>query len=106
MFYPNLDARVRYVLHESFHSGTLNTVSRAAKSFFAEAKRRGIPVFLTGVTKGDAYAGVAAFEELCITPLYHIAPVAAYVKLWMLSLVNDRVTADMLQAPLAGDMAV
>lgn len=104
MVYPAIGKDVRYILHASFHSGTLNTVSSEAKRFFAAASARNIPVFLTGVTRGEAYASTQAFSALGIMPLYHIAPVAAYVKLWMLSEKHEAVTAEMLQAPLAGDI--
>ena len=104
MVYPALGKDVRYVLHESFHSGTVNTVSGEAKRFFAEARAREIPVFLTGAAHGDSYAGTEAFEALGIHPLFHVAPVAAYIKLWMLSAQEKNVTAAMLQAPLAGDV--
>ncbi len=104
MSYPAIGEDVRYILHTSFHSGTINTVSSEAKRFFAEARERNVPVFLTGVTRGDAYASAGAFAALGITPLYHIAPVAAFVKLWMLSLKHETVTAEMLGASLAGDI--
>ncbi len=104
MVYPAIGADVRYILHASFHSGTINTVSGEAQRFFAEAKERNIPVFLTGAMRGDAYASVGAFAALGIMPLYHIAPVAAYVKLWMLSVQGKSVTAEMLQSSLAGDI--
>lgn len=104
MVYPEIGEEVRYILHASFHSGTVNTASSEAKRFFAEARARNIPVFLTGVTEGDAYASTSAFAALGITPLYRIAPVAAYVKLWMLSAQGKRVTAEMLHSPLAGDV--
>ena len=104
MVYPEIGKDVRYILHASFHSGTVNTASSEAKRFFAEAQARRIPVFLTGVTRGDAYESTRAFAELGITPLYHIAPVAAFVKLWMLSAHYATVTAEMLQSSLAGDI--
>ena len=104
MVYPAIGERVRYILHGSFHSGTVNTVSDEAKRFFAEAKKRNIPVFLTGVSDGDAYESTRAFKALGITPLPRIVPIAAYVKLWMLSLAKESVTAEMLAAPLAGDI--
>ena len=104
MVYPQIGEQVRYILHGSFHSGTLNTVSGEARRFFAKAKERGIPVFLTGVMGGDAYESTCAFDELGILALARIAPVAAYVKLWMLSLVRESVTAEMLCASLAGDI--
>ncbi len=104
MVYPVIDERVRYILHGSFHSGTINTVSDEARRFFAEAKEKNIPVFLTGVAKGDAYESTCAFEALGITPLPAIAPIAAYVKLWTLAQTQETVTAEMLQASLAGDV--
>ena len=104
MVYSRIDEQVRYILHGSFHSGTVNTVSDEAKRFFAEAKARNIPVFLTGVSDGDAYESTRAFDALGITPVPRIAPIAAYVKLWMLFLAKGTVTADMLTASLAGDI--
>ena len=104
MVYPTIGEQVRYILHGSFHSGTVNTVSDEAKRFFAEAKKRNIPVFLTGVSQGDAYESTRAFEALGITPLPASAPIAAYMKLWMLSLTKENVTAEMLTASLAGDI--
>ena len=104
MAYPAIGKEVRYVLHASFHSGTVNTVSSEARRFFAEAREREIPVFLTGAARGDVYGSTQAFAALGITPLYHIAPVAAFVKLWMLSQKHETVTAEMLQASLAGDV--
>ncbi len=104
MVYPEIGGDVRYILHASFHSGTISTVSAEAKRFFAEARKRNIPVFLTGAAHGDAYASTSAFEALGITPLYQIAPVAAYVKLWMLSTKHEHLSAGVLQASLAGDI--
>lgn len=104
MVYPEIGKEVRYILHAGFHSGTVNTVSSEATRFFAEARKRGIPVYLTGASRGDAYASTRAFAVLGITPLYAIAPVAAFVKLWMLSAKQESVTAEMLQASLAGDV--
>lgn len=106
MTYPTIGKDVRYILHGSFHSGTVNTVSSEAKRFFAEAKERNIPVFLTGVTRGDAYESTQAFEALGILPLYRMAPIAAFVKLWMLSEKTEGVTSEMLQASLAGDVVL
>ena len=104
MVYPEIGRDVRYILHASFHSGTVNTVSAEAKRFFAKAREKNIPVFLTGAASGDAYASTSAFAELGITPLYQIAPIAAYVKLWMLGAKHEHVSAEMLQASLGGDI--
>lgn len=106
--YPEIPARVRYILHDSFHSGTINTASEEAKRFFASAAARGIPVFLTGVSAGAQYESTAAFSALGITPLTGLAPIASYVKLWMLQARDPaaRVTAQQLMLPLGGDIVL
>ena len=104
--YPTIPAGVRYILHESYHSGTVNTASPAATDFFEQAKARGIRVFLTGVAQGAAYESTSAFQRLGIEPLFGIAPIAAFVKLWLLSAARPQIeiTAQMLQASLAADV--
>ena len=104
--YPTIPAGVRYILHESYHSGTVNTASPAATDFFEQAKARGIKVFLTGVAQGAAYESTSAFQRLGIEPLFGIAPIAAFVKLWLLSAARPQaeITAQMLQASLAADI--
>ena len=106
MVYPALSEGVRYVLHTSYHSGTINTVSGEALRFFAEAKERNIPVFLTGVVPGDAYASTKAFETLGVKRIYNLASVSAYMKLWMLDVLHHGgpISAEMLQRSLAGDV--
>ena len=104
--YPTVPAEVKYILHESYHSGTVNTVCPTARAFLGELCARGVTVFLTGVTRGASYESTRDFEELGIKPLYHIAPIAAYVKLWLLSAQNLQapITAEMLGASLAADV--
>ena len=83
--YPPIYAKIRYILHETYHSGTLNTVSPSAISFFEEAKRRGIPIFATGISSGISYESTRYFDTFGIRPLGEIAPIAAYMKLWLAS---------------------
>jgi L-asparaginase len=85
MVYPPLGEQVRFVLHESYHSGTINTEHPHAIRFFEEAKEKGIPVFLTGVGSGLAYESTREYKRLALRPLPEMSPIAAYVKLWMLS---------------------
>lgn len=102
MTYPILPPQTRAILHESFHSGTINTLSPDARRFFAHAKEQGIPVFLTGVSSGDSYESTSVFEELGMIPLPVISPIAAYLKLWFADACGyDLKTALML--PLGGD---
>lgn len=80
--YPSISQEIRYILHESYHSGTINTRTESARAFFVDAKCRKIPVFLTGVSGGASYASAKDFTELSILPLPPITPIAAFLKLW------------------------
>ncbi len=102
--YPTPESQVRYVLHHTYHAGTLNTADPEAKRFFALARARGIPVFVTGVTAGTAYESAATFGELGLVPVWGIAPIAAFVKLWLLHQKYGKVTGELLQRPLGGDL--
>ena len=105
MRYPALDG-VRYVLLEGYHSGTLNTADPCGHRFFAQARERGIPVFLAGATPGIGYASELAFDSLGIRPICNISPVALFVKLWMLDAAHPerRVNANELERSLGGDV--
>ena len=83
MRYPMLPHGVKYVIVNTYHSGTLDTRSEAARSFFSDAKKSGVSVFATGVSGGRQYVSATLFEELGIQPIRNISPVAAYVKLWL-----------------------
>lgn len=103
MTYPRIGENVKYVIFNTYHSGTLNTVSDAALRFFASARERGIPVFATGAEKGLCYSSSAEFDRLGIIPLYNISPVAAYIKLWLAhSWGRELKTA--VNIPLSGDL--
>ena len=104
--YPPLSERVRYVLHASYHSGTINTEATTTAEFFGEAHSRGITCFLTGAAPGTAYESTALFKELGIAPLYNLSPIAAFVKLWFWHLTHPDTpaTQEILLSPLAGDV--
>lgn len=85
MRYPTLDRDVRYVIVNTYHSGTLDTLSGRARSFYLSCKERGVTVYATGVSEGPAYASAEEFSALGITALTEISPVSAYIKLWMLT---------------------
>ncbi len=102
MVYPALPDTVRAVLLEGYHSGTLCTGGAPLQMFCKEAARRGIPVFLVGVTGEMAYESTRAFVKLQIRPLPPMAPAAAFMKLWML-LAAGRDLEEMC-LPLGGDL--
>ena len=81
--YPKIPDGTRAILHESYHSGTFNTADPEAKAFFDEAYERKIPLYLTGVSEGISYESTRLFEELHLIPLYDLAPIMAYVSLWL-----------------------
>ena len=103
MTYPKIGERVKYIIFNTYHSGTLNTASDEAKAFFETAKGRGIPIFSTGVSQGAQYRSAVLFEELGITPIVELSPVAAYVKLW-LACASDRDLSESVRASLSGDL--
>ena len=104
--YPPIAEDVRYILHAAYHSGTINTESGETKRFFTEVQRRGLSAFLLGATGGAAYDSTKLFSELSLSPLYNIAPIAAFVKLWFFTVAfPDRcVSAKDMLSPLAGDI--
>ena len=103
MKYPTPDERVKYIIMNTYHSGTLNTSSEAALKFFTEAKKAGIKVYATGIYDGDFYESATVYSELGITPIKNIAPIAAYVKLWLMSESGRDVESEISQA-LGGDV--
>lgn len=105
MVYPIITHFTKYILMSSFHSGTVNTKSLQAVSFFKEASSKGVKVFLTGTLDGESYESTKVFEDLGICPLNGISPIAAYVKLWLCCTEEINATEVMGKA-LAGDLTV
>ena len=85
MVYPEIRDGLKYILLGSYHSGTVDTRSKMAREFFLDAKKKGVRIYVTGVTDGPEYESAALFEALSITPIKNISPIAAYIKLWLLS---------------------
>ncbi|MCH5267344.1 MAG: asparaginase [Lachnospiraceae bacterium] len=105
MEYPSIPVRTKAILHHSYHSGTICTDNDSnAAVFFAEAEKKGIPVFLSaaygeGESHGECdtfgidkkhgersrYESTKAFEKYEIITLSAASPVAMYMKLWLLA---------------------
>ena len=85
MQYPQINDKIKYVIFSSYHSGTINTKDKNAIDFFLSAKEQGVKAFVTGVENSAVYESATSFNDLGITPLKSISPIAAYVKLWILS---------------------
>ncbi len=104
--YPPISDSLKYVIHTSYHSGTINTATEMTQSFFKTMRERGIIPFLTGVSSGAAYESTHLFQELQLYPLYNIAPVAVFVKLWMWDTLHPDIPAtEFLSQSLSGDIA-
>lgn len=102
LVYPALSENVRAILHESYHSGTLNLESASARAFFKDAAERKIPVFLSGTMPGVPYESARDFDRFGIIPLPGRAPIALYMKLW-LCLAANRPLAETMRAVLGGE---
>ena len=103
MLYPELNNSVKYVVFNTYHSGTLNTKSEQAKAFFDTAAKKGITVYATAIYDGPQYESADAFEKLHILPIKNMSPIAAYVKLWLLSAMNKD-AEQYVNASLSGDV--
>ncbi len=99
MTYPHITNVTKAVLLEGYHSGTLNTDGSELTKFCAEAKKCGVPVYLTGAEQGFFYESKLMFEKLKIEVLPPASPIAMYMKLWMLK--KDRL--DDVFLPCGGD---
>ena len=85
MKYPSSLDGVKAIILNTYHSGTMNTKSDSALEFFRTAKERGVKLYAVGVIDGPCYESASHYERLGITPIYNISPVAAFVKLWLLT---------------------
>ncbi len=101
--YPEIPEGVKYVMMNTYHSGTLDTKSERARAFFLGARERGVTVFATGVYGGPKYASAELFDELGICPIMNLSPVAAYVKLWLADSMGEE-PIKILGQSLSGDV--
>ncbi len=85
MVYPELKSGVKAVLLDSYHSGTLCSISKELEAFLQRASNLSIPVFLTGAVAGVDYESVRVWENGRIMVLPQASNIAMYVKLWLLT---------------------
>lgn len=103
--YPEISDNIKAVLHHSYHAGTICGSSQEAKVFFAEARRRNIPVFLCGAEPAMRYESMQRYTDYGIHVLPVASPVAMYMKLWLLLEGNEDVTAWMARR-IAGEVVI
>lgn len=81
--YTLCPAGTKAVILRPYHSGTLNTQSKAFCRFCSDAKKRNIPVFAVNIRPGAQYESSSRFEELGIVPLENAAFAETYIKIWL-----------------------
>lgn len=101
--YPILSDEVKYVIINSFHSGTLNTSSVGSLEFYKELLKSNKKVFITGAFEKYTYESTKCFDEFSLTPLITLSPIQAFIKLWFLSL-NGEDIEDNLMRSLGADV--
>lgn len=104
MVYPKLDNSIKAVLLESYHSGTVNTASKDLEKFCNTAKQFNIPVFLTGSEAGFFYESKELYSKLGIQVLPAVAPISAYIKLWILCESNAKDIYKAFSKSIGGDI--
>lgn len=111
MQYPDLGSisnGILAVLLDTYHSGTLCSITPDMEQFFKTAAERKISVFLTGADNRISYDSVRAWESFHINVLPPASPIAMYVKLWMAlsskELLKNVALDEIMNAPMGGDI--
>lgn len=105
MVYPNLNNEIKYVLHESYHSGTINSKVCNIKPFLQETRNKNISVFLTGVSDEKAYESTKILNDYNVIQLTNCAPISMYMKLWMV-VSSGLDPKSIMKKSLAGDIVI
>ena len=104
MVYPKLDNSIKAVLLESYHSGTINTANKDLEGLCHTANQLDIPVFLTGSEAGFFYESKELYSKLGIQVLPTVAPISAYIKLWILCESNAKDIYKAFSKSIGGDI--
>ncbi len=104
MIYPQISDGVKYVVLNTYHSGTLNTKAENTMDFLNKARERGIDVYASGISCGARYLSADCFDLLNIIPINSISPVAAYIKLWLITSMGEN-PRTLMSASIGGDIA-
>ena len=102
MTYPPIEENTRAILLDTYHSGTVDAKGEPTHGFLAEARRRGIPVYVTGMLGDATYDSTHIFDEFGVVRLPRISPIAAYMKLWMYA--EEENLPSLLLSPRGGDI--
>lgn len=100
---PSICEETRYILMNTYHSGTIPTDSKEYNSIFQEAKERKVTIYLTGITKDITYESTKEFEQYGLLPIYNLAPISAYMKMW-LGIYSQHTVEEVINRSLGGDV--
>lgn len=75
--------KIKCVLLETYHSGTLCAENESLKKFIKECNEDEIPVFIVGMEDRTQYESTKFYDELKLAILPKISPVLAYMLLWL-----------------------
>lgn len=105
MRYPELSKGTKAVILGSYHSGTLHTSSSETVKFAEKCKKRGISVYVSGISGGTDYESMTLYEELGFKRLpVFSSPAAMLIKLWLLYSESGSLADTELFASLGGDI--
>ena len=105
MIYPALPLRTKAVILGAYHSGTVNTISEETVKFAKRCRKRGINVYISGISDGSDYESMKKYDELGFIRLpLCSSPEALLIKLWLLNSGLKKFTDERLFYPLGGDL--
>ena len=95
-------SKYKAVILRPYHSGTLNTESKAFSDFCKKAKDRDIPVLVVNVHGGTTYESSKLYSDLGITVLPMCSFISVYIKTWLaISLKKD--IKEFVRTPVANE---
>ena len=103
MKYPKPDSDIKYIVHDSFHSGTINSRQSDIRDFLAYCRQNRISVFLTGIYGGASYESTKIYDNSFLYPVMNIAPISVFMKVW-LALASGVLPESMIGKSLGGDV--
>ena len=105
MIYPSIPKKIKAVILGTYHSGTLNTDSKETVKFARSCKKKGVRVYVSGISDGADYESMRPYSELGFIRLpICSSPSAMLIKLWMLNSKAKNFSDDGLFRSLGGDI--
>ena len=105
MVYPVFPKNIKAIILGTYHSGTMNTESADTLKFASFCKKRGIKIYVSGISNGANYDSMLMYEKLNFKRLPPLSsPCAMLIKFWLLNSCKNKFTDENLFASAGGDM--